>query len=420
MAKTKKKTVLSSTSTTVKTFKINEEIKKEFLALTNHTYPDGHEKEIYHMLPEGVQEDEFGNKFIKIGEKTNSMFTSHLDTATSYYGKVVHVCEDDMIKSDGKSILGADDKAGVVIMNHMIRNKIPGLYYFFLAEEVGCKGSKKLAEKWKADKTLYEGINKVVAFDRKAYKSIITHQYGRTCSDEFAKDLAKKLNDLNDTFVFESDPTGLYTDSAQFKSMIPECTNISVGYFDQHTFQEKQNIEFLSKLCDAVLEIKWEELLVKRNPETDNDYGTRSTTTTYNRTSYGYDGHDSDYTRTNYGSNSSYNRTGTNSFSSSKISEEVKFWYDDKYDELSEFKYKSGKLSGVNLSPDRIIFEERVIKELLHVIDIPFDTITWDGNILQIRSEFKKDGLSEITRNEIIEFLPEFDYVAIAEKLIVE
>jgi hypothetical protein len=27
----------------------------------------------------------------------------------------------------------------------MIENKIPGLYYFFLGEEVGCVGSRKVA-----------------------------------------------------------------------------------------------------------------------------------------------------------------------------------------------------------------------------------------------------------------------------------
>lgn len=412
------KTTVATASTVLttksdKTYQINEELKAEFLTLTNHTYPEGHEKEIYHLLPEGIQEDEFGNKFIKIGN-SNSMFTSHLDTATSYYGKVTHVIDGEMIKTDGKSILGADDKAGVVIMNHMVRNGIPGLYYYFLAEEVGCKGSKKLAEKWKNDKTLFEGINKVVAFDRKAYKSIITHQHGRTCSDEFAKQLAGEFNKLDSTFVFEADPTGLYTDSAQFKALIPECTNISVGYFDQHTMNEKQNMEFLSKLSDAVLKIKWDELEAKRNPETDNDYGSRSYSS-YSGNDYGYNEHNSSYSR--FGS--SYNKTTTNSFNR-KDTEEVKFWYDDKFDRLSEFKYKGGKIVSTDLSPDRIIYEQRIIKEFLHVIDIKFDTITWDGSTLQIRSEYKKDGLSEITRGEIMEFIPEFDYVTISEKLEVE
>jgi len=404
-----------------KVYQINEEIKNEFLALTNHTYPEGHEKDLFHLLPEGMQEDEFGNKFIYVplpdGNKSSTMFTSHLDTATSYHGKVVHVLDGDMIKTDGKTILGADDKAGVVLMNHMIRNKIPGLYYFFLAEETGCKGSKKLAEKWKADKTQFEGIKKCIAFDRKAYKSVITHQGSRTSSDEFAKDLAAKLNELNSTFVFEADPTGLTTDSAQFKSIIPECSNLSVGYFDQHTHSEKQNIEFLSKLADAVLKIQWETLVVKRNPETDNDYGTRyNSSSSYRGGSYGYNDHSDDYS-TRY--NSNYSRTSSNSFST-KASEEIKFWYDDKYEELCEFKYKNGKLVSVNLNQDRLIYEQRIIREFLHIIDIKFESITWDGNILNVKSNFKKDGLSEISRSELIEFLPEFDYIQITEKMIME
>jgi hypothetical protein len=37
---------------------------------------------------------------------------------------VVHVIENNIIKTDGKSILGADDKAGVTIMLNVIENKI--------------------------------------------------------------------------------------------------------------------------------------------------------------------------------------------------------------------------------------------------------------------------------------------------------
>ena len=43
--------------------------------------------------------------------------------------------------SKRKTILGADDKAGMVILLYMIEKKIPGLYYFFIGEEVGCIGS---------------------------------------------------------------------------------------------------------------------------------------------------------------------------------------------------------------------------------------------------------------------------------------
>jgi len=126
-------------------------IKDKFLELTSRTYPHGTESEIFPLLGEGLQADEFGNLFIKIGE-SDVMFTAHLDTATSALTDVTHVIENNIIKTDGKSILGADDKAGVVIMLNMIENKMPGLYYFFLGEEVGCIGSRKVASAQKENK----------------------------------------------------------------------------------------------------------------------------------------------------------------------------------------------------------------------------------------------------------------------------
>jgi len=87
----------------------------------------------------------------------------------------------------------------------------------------------------------------------------------RTCSDEFAKDLSKQLNLMNN-FHFRPDETGIYTDSAEFSQVIPECTNISVGYDFEHTVRETQDLLHLNKLAQACLEVKWEELEIKRDP----------------------------------------------------------------------------------------------------------------------------------------------------------
>jgi putative aminopeptidase FrvX len=167
-------------------------VKEKFLELTSRTYPHGTEKELFHLLGDGLTEDEFGNLFIKIGE-SDVMFTSHLDTATSALTKVNHVFDKNIIKTDGKSILGADDKAGVTIMLYMIEKEVPGLYYFFLGEEVGCIGSKKVANKLQTEKI--EGINKVISFDRRGTTSVITYQSSQRCaSDKFGEALALELN----------------------------------------------------------------------------------------------------------------------------------------------------------------------------------------------------------------------------------
>lgn len=240
-------------------------IRSTFLKLTSKTYPYGYEEDLVTemintgIFPKNLEQDSQGNYFLKIGE-SRTIFASHFDTACKDQVDVTHVFENNFIKTDKKSILGADDKAGVTILLWLIKNNIPGLYYFFIGEEVGCIGSSLAAKnlQFKGD------YDRIISFDRRGTSSIITHQSGtKTCSDEFASELAKQLNQSGVTY--RKDDTGVYTDSAEFTSVIPECTNISVGYYQEHTFSEHQDIVHLIKLAKACLNVKWEELPTKRD-----------------------------------------------------------------------------------------------------------------------------------------------------------
>jgi hypothetical protein len=238
-------------------------IKSTFLRLTEWTYPYGYEDDVVSifsdLFPNDLQKDEHGNYFLKIGE-SRTVFASHLDTACKEQVKVNQVIEGNIIKTDGKSILGADDKAGVTVMLWMIKNNIPGLYYFFIGEEVGCIGSGLAAKFYKVK----GHFDRIISFDRRGTDSIITHQSGtKTCSDEFANELAKQLNIGG--LKFKKDDTGVYTDSAEFTSVIPECTNVSVGYYKEHTFSEHQDIKHLYLLANACLSVQWENLPTKRD-----------------------------------------------------------------------------------------------------------------------------------------------------------
>ena len=263
-------------------------VKDTFIKLTKSTIPSGHDKMVEPLLPKGYQKDFHGNYFIKIGDST-VMFTSHCDTADSGQPKeVTHVMDGDIIKTDGKTILGADDKAGMAVMIYMIENKVPGLYYFFLSEERGCVGSRALNNYLKGagkEDPIYKKIDKVIAFDRRDYDSVITFQVSeRCCSDEFADELANRLN-VAGGFKYRKDTTGSVTDSHQVAERFPECTNLSVGYKDQHSVRETQDIVFLDKLAKACCKMDWETLPVKRDPsKTEYSYSRGGT---YNRgTSY--------------------------------------------------------------------------------------------------------------------------------------
>ncbi len=242
-------------------------ILETFLRLTNRTYPYGTEDELVQSMidqgifPKELQKDVNGNYFLKIGE-SRTIFASHLDTACKDATSVTHVFDGKFIKTDGKTILGADDKAGVTILLHLIKNKIPGLYYFFIGEEVGCIGSG-LAAKYGKFKGEYD---RIISFDRRDTGSIITYQSSaRCCSDIFADSLAKQLN-KSVGMSYTKDEGGVYTDSAEFTHLIPECTNVSVGYYKEHTTNESQDIVHLEKLGNACLKVDWENLPVKRDP----------------------------------------------------------------------------------------------------------------------------------------------------------
>ena len=372
-------------------------IKNMFLSLTSRTYPHGTEKDVFPLLNSDLKEDEFGNLFIKIGE-SDVMFTSHLDTATSALSEVVHVIDGVNIKTDGKSILGADDKAGVTIMLHMIENNIPGLYYFFLGEEVGCVGSRKVATKYKEEKQ--EGINKVISFDRRGTTSIITFQSGsRCCSDKFGDELSKQLNLANDTFSYKNDTTGLLTDSIQFVKLYPECTNISVGYQNEHTFSEVQDIEHLEKLAEACLKVDWNNLPVDRDPSK----------TEYNYGSYG-GGWGSEY---DYDYDYGYR---TWSKPSTPVDRTEKTWFHDaKFNYVSsvEINTLTKRVVSVDLCKERIALEQEMIDKVLVQLELHYIKSEWDGFKLKVYYQF--DHTSDCDRNDLIEYLPVLDYKEIEE-----
>jgi hypothetical protein len=240
-------------------------ILKTFLELTSTTVPYGYESDFINdmkksgVFPEFIHEDIHGNYFYKIGS-SRTIFTSHIDTVGKDKSNIKHIINGDIISTDGKTILGADDKAGMTIMLYMIKNKIPGMYYFFVGEECGCIGSCMVS---KLD-NLKNEYDRVISFDRRGINSVITYQsYSRCCSDEFADALSKELNRFG--FSYIKDENGIYTDSAEFTDIIPECTNISVGYYNEHTVRETQDIQHLTNLAEACLNVEWEKLPTKRD-----------------------------------------------------------------------------------------------------------------------------------------------------------
>ena len=198
-----------------------------------------------------------GDEHSALGTKPRVAFMSHHDTVHHTDGRQIVQIMDDHAFSTGNDCLGADCTTGIYIMLRMIEENVPGVYVVHAGEEIGCVGSSALVKDFPA---WIGQVDAAISFDRKGYTSIITHQMGaRTCSDAFADSLADIL-DLS----MVKDTTGAYTDSNEYIDYISECTNISVGYFNQHTKKESQDLVFLEYLIQALVVADWSKLVFKR------------------------------------------------------------------------------------------------------------------------------------------------------------
>ena len=231
--------------------------------------------------------DDAGNIHIDNRTATHhrTLFIAHVDTVHREDGP------NKFIKAHGKwfadgAPLGADDGAGCAMLMHLLHSGVPGYYVFSQGEECGGIGAKHLADH---HKDLLKQFDRAIAFDRRGIDSVITHQgWGRCCSDAFADALSDALNQ-DERLMYLPDDTGVYTDTAEFTDIIPECTNISVGYESEHTQNENLNIHHYIALAERVVNIDWDSLPTDRDPSVVEDkwsdwgqYGAGAWTTSVN------------------------------------------------------------------------------------------------------------------------------------------
>lgn len=241
----------------------------------------------HYIVPHNPEQDTYGNLFVTIGENPKVAFTAHTDTVHSaydfnqyYVGKkgkkrtlkprdvannlerqALGVHNNVVYLDDSNDCLGADDGTGVWIMLNLIKAKVPGLYCFYRDEESGRIGSE-----WSAanEPDRYADIEIMLSFDRKGITDVITHQMGsRCCSELFAEHISKAIDPAGEV---APDDSGSYTDSYSFMNIIPECTNICVGYYRQHTAFEEQDLTWAAYLVNRLIAIDWSIVPVDREP----------------------------------------------------------------------------------------------------------------------------------------------------------
>lgn len=275
----------------------------------------------------GVKHDRYGNRFLRIGDAP-IMYSCHTDSVHRNPGRQPVVADAKNMKFSlhpdagvMSNCLGADNAAGIWVMREMILAKKPGLYIFHRGEECGGLGSKWIT---KQTPLVVQGIKAAIAFDRRNTKSIITFQWGgRCCSNAFADSLAAELK-----LGHSKDMGGSFTDTANYTDLIPECTNVSVGFDNEHCTSETLDVQYLTELRQAMLELNYDNLVFERKA------GEKEPRTYY----YHYEYMD--------GETSGYAYKKPYSYSSKQYDERTKHWWQkDDVKKFPTYTYKNGKFA---------------------------------------------------------------------------
>ena len=141
--------------------------------------------------------------------------------------------------------IGADDKNGIWVCIKALNEFDAIKCAFFVAEEVGCQGSRA------AEMAFFDDCRFVLQCDRKGNSDFITNaSCTELCSKEFVKD-------ANISAFGYKEANGLMTDVMELKERglkVSAC-NISCGYYNPHTNNEMTRISDLLNCYNLVRNI---------------------------------------------------------------------------------------------------------------------------------------------------------------------
>jgi tripeptide aminopeptidase len=133
-----------------------DKLIERFIELVKIPSPSGKEENISSFIKDSVEKwgykvykDELGNLFIETDKLPKFFLNAHMDTVGPCED-VNPIIEGDIIRSDGTTILGADDKVGIAVILELLeryKTEQPPIQVIFTVQEeiglVGAKGVKK-------------------------------------------------------------------------------------------------------------------------------------------------------------------------------------------------------------------------------------------------------------------------------------
>ena len=213
--------------------------------------------------------------------KSKTLFSCHIDTVHSvqesdgshqklnYDSAMGHIFLGKPTEGPVSGCLGADDGAGIYLLLKMIQAKVPGTYIFHTGEERGGIGCRATLQNYG---DMLKKFSRAIAFDRPNDFEVITHQGGFRCaSDEagnFIVDSFKKVG-----LAYSLSDRGVFTDTKVYAGVIPECLNLGVAYYQQHSADEYLDVVHLEELLKACIATDWEKMPVVRKAAEPTNFG---------------------------------------------------------------------------------------------------------------------------------------------------
>jgi len=100
-----------------------------------------------------------------------------------------------------------------------------------------------------------------LALDRRGTQDVIvTQSWGLCASDEFAEGLSTQLG------MDHMAADGIFTDSANYTDLIPECSNLSIGYEHEHSTKEMLDLNYLEAVIKKLIAVDWNKIPIARVP----------------------------------------------------------------------------------------------------------------------------------------------------------
>ena len=194
---------------------------------------------------------EYGDGYLYGEGDIPVMLVAHLDTVHREIPYQIYYDNEQDVMWSPQGI-GGDDRCGIYSIMKILETYKPHVL-FLEDEEKGCIGAGKAVERLYAP-----DVNFIIELDRRGINDCVFYDCGN-----------KKFQEYIETFGFET-KQGSFTDIVELSDAWQIASvNLSIGYFDEHTYSETIHIKLMEATINKVKNIIQD---VIRHPEISYDY----------------------------------------------------------------------------------------------------------------------------------------------------